>query len=61
MPNEGSISGECEYDKNKLKELIKSRGSIKGRLTRFKDYVSLLNKMKTSDIGEINKGIKVTS
>lgn len=54
MPNEGSISGECEYDKNKLKELIKSRGSIKGRLTRFKDYVSLLNKMKTSDIGEIN-------
>lgn len=42
-----------DSDGKKLKELTKLRGTIKGRLTRFKDYVSVINACKQEEITDL--------
>ncbi|XP_059054460.1 uncharacterized protein LOC131848560 [Achroia grisella] len=49
----GSSSSNSDFERKKMKELIKLRGAIKGRLTRFKDHVSVLNLLKLEDVTDI--------
>jgi hypothetical protein len=57
MPDESST---VESEVKKIKDLTKSRGIIKGRLTRFRDYVSLFNTSKQEDMSDLKiKELKV--
>lgn len=51
MPLDQYFSSGGNSGPKTIKDLIKSQGIIKGRLTRINDYVSLLN---TGNIGDIS-------